>query len=75
MDKELNEVLLEELHRKTENEEKLIIALCGVIKGVLIAITIISIVVAVSYFWSPQTYDEYNQDSKNFNLEGGVHDE
>ena len=75
MDKELNEVLLEELHRKTGNEEKLIIALCGVIKGVLIAITIISIVVAVSYFWSPQTYDEYNQDSKNFNLEGGVHDE
>ena len=71
MDKELTKVLLEELQRKTENEEKLIIALCGVVKRILTAITIISIVVAVSYFWSPQSYDEYNQDSKNYSVEGG----
>ena len=70
MDKELTEVLLEELKRKTENEEKLIIALCGVVKGILIAITIISIVVAISYFWSPQDYTEYNQESKNISMGG-----
>lgn len=71
MDKELAEVLLEELQRKTENEERLIIALCSVVRSILIAITIISIVVAVSYFWSPQDYTEYNQESKNISMEGG----
>ena len=57
--------LIKELQRKAENEQKLIIALCGVIRGILVSITIISSVAIASYFWSPQSYDEYNQNSKN----------
>ena len=71
MENELIKILMEELQKKSENEKKLIIALCGVIKGILISITIISIVVAISYFWSPQDYTEYNQESKNISMEGG----
>lgn len=67
---EENKFLKEELRKKTEYETLLIKTLCNVIKYVLISITIISCVVVGSYFWSPQTYDEYNQDSKNVTVEG-----
>ena len=57
--------LIRELEKKSENEQKLIIALCGVIRGILISITIIAIVIVISYFWSPQDYTENNLNSKN----------
>ena len=67
---EENELLKEELRKKTLHETLLIEALCNVIKYILISITVISCVVVASYFWSPQSYDEYNQDSKNVTVEG-----
>ena len=49
----------------------LIKTLCNVIKYVLISITIISCAAIASYFWSPQEFNEYNNDSKNLTLERG----
>lgn len=65
------EFLKKELQNKTENETMLIKTLCNVIAYVLISITVISCFVVISYFWSPQYFDEYNNDSKNLTIEGG----
>lgn len=65
------EFLKKELQKKTEHETMLIKTLCNVIAYVLISITVISCFVAISYFWSPQYFDEYNNDSKNLTIEGG----
>ena len=68
------EFLKGQLEIKAKHEMLLIKALCNVILYILISITVISCVAVACYFFSPQTYDEYNNNSKNAiegHLKGG----
>lgn len=68
------EFLKGQLEIKAKHEMLLIKVLCNVILYILISITVISCVAVACYFFSPQTYDEYNNNSKNnvkSSLKGG----